>query len=308
MTDPVRVGTRGSPLALAQTEEALARLRALHPDVAFTPVPIRTHGDEGYRDDLGTPLDGKRAFTKRIEEALLDGEVDFAVHSMKDVPSDLGPGLTIAAVPPRADPRDVLLANDGVSLQHMPAAARVGTSSLRRKAQLLAEWPRLLVVDLHGNVGTRLRKLEAKEFDAVVLAAAGLSRLGIEDRRPQPVSPDLLTPAPGQGALALECRASRAPMQTLLASIDDATARREVDAERALSARLGAGCNTPFGALGVLGEGSFTLRAVVASPDGRRIVRAVARAPADAWRGTVDSVATRLLDGGAEEILREAAP
>lgn len=306
MTERLRVGTRGSPLALAQTEEALARLRPLHPDVTFEPVEIRTHGDEGYRDDLGTPLDGKRAFTKRIEEALHDGTVDFAIHSLKDVPTDLDPALELAAIPPRADPRDVLLANDGLTMQHMPAGAKVGTSSLRRKTQLLAEWPRLSIVDLHGNVGTRLRKLDAGQFDGVVIAAAGLNRLGPGNRRPQPFAPEVLTPAPGQGALALECRASDAALRTLLRSIDDPSARLEVEAERTLSADLGGGCNVPFGALASHGDGALTLRAVVASPDGRRIVRALAQAPPDAWRHTVDTVAARLREGGAEDILREA--
>ncbi len=307
MTAPLRVGTRGSPLALAQTEEALARLRAAHPDLAFETVEIQTHGDEEYREDLGTPLDGKRAFTKRIEEALLDGRVDFAVHSLKDVPADLDPALEIAAVPERADPRDVLVANDGLSLHHMPPGARIGTSSLRRKAQLLAEWPRLEIVELHGNVGTRLRRLDAKAFDGVVVAAAGLGRLGVGDRRPVPLPPEVLTPAPGQGALALECRASNATIHDLLRSIEDRTARAETDAERALSARLGGGCNVPFGALATLEQGFLTLRAVVASPDGRRIARAAAQAPAESHRETVDRVAARLLESGAEEILREAA-
>ncbi len=306
MTARLRVGTRGSPLALAQTEEAIARLRSLHPDSTFTPVPLQTHGDEGYQDDLGTPEDGKRAFTKRIEEALLASEVDFAVHSLKDVPTELGAGLVLAAVPARADPRDVLLAHDGLTPQTMPPGATVGTSSLRRKAQLLAEWPTLHVVDLHGNVGTRLRKLDAKQFDAVVLASAGLERLRVGDRHPHPLAPDILTPAPGQGALALECRSSDAGLRALLASADDPAAHRETEAERALSARLGAGCNTPFGALGRLGDGTFSLQAVVASPDGRRVVRARAQVPAAEWEGTVDTVATRLLDGGAAEILREA--
>ncbi len=306
MTERLRVGTRGSPLALAQTEEALAALRARHPDLEFETVEIQTHGDEGYRDDLGTPLDGKRAFTKRIEEAIHDRAVEFAVHSLKDVPTDLDPALEIAAVPTRADPRDVLLANDGLTLQHMPAWARVGTSSLRRKAQLLAEWPKLEIVELHGNVGTRLRKLDAGQFGAVVVAAAGLNRLQVGDRRPQPFSPEVLTPAPGQGALGLECRASDAHLLTILQSIEDFAARAEVEAERALSARLGGGCNVPFGALAVHEDGALNLRAVVASPDGRRIVRAVAQAPEAASATIVDAVGHRLLDGGAEEILREA--
>ncbi len=303
MTDGLRVGTRGSPLALAQTEEALVRLRSLHPEVAFTPVPIQTNGDEGYRDDLGTPRDGKRAFTKRIEEALLDREIDFAVHSMKDVPTDIAAGLAIAAVPARADPRDVFLAHEGLSLPHLPAGTTVGTSSLRRRAQLLAEWPKLRVVELHGNVGTRLRKLEAGQFDAVVLAAAGLHRLGAGDRRPQPLAPETVTPAPGQGALALECRSSDGPTMTLLRTIDDPESRMEVEAERALSARLEAGCNTPFGALAELGDGSFGLQAVVASPDGRRVIRTQGEG-ADPTRCGAD-LARQALEQGAAALIAE---
>ena len=306
MTETLRVATRGSPLALAQTEEALTRLRSAHPDIVFETIEVRTHGDEGYGEDLGTLADGKRAFTKRIEEALREGKVDFAVHSLKDVPTDLEAGLEIAAVPPRADPRDVLVTNDGLSPETIPAGARVGTSSLRRRAQLLAKWPRLEVVDLRGNVGTRLRRLDARQFDAVVVAAAALDRLRIADRRPRHLPPEILTPAPGQGALGIECRVSDVSVHRLLASVDDPSARAEVEAERALSTRIGGGCNVPLGALATCAEGALALRAVVASPDGRRIVRAVARAPAAAWSGVVDDVAAQLRDGGADDILREA--
>ncbi len=305
MTRPLRVGTRSSPLALAQTAEALALLRSAHADVAFETVPIRTQGDEGYRDDLGTPVDGKRAFTRRIDDALLDGSIDFAVHSLKDVPTDLAPGLEIAAVPARGDPRDVLLANDGLSLGRMPEGARIGTGSLRRKAQLLSEWPRLEVVDLHGNVGTRLRRLDAKDFDGLVLAAAGLERLGVGDRRPEPIDPDFVTPAPGQGALALECRSKDGETRGLLRSVEDPSARVATDAERALSSRIGGACNVPFGALATVEAGSLVLRGVVASPDGRRIVRARVQGPVDGGPQAVETVASKLLQEGAAEILSE---
>ena len=306
MTEPLRVGTRGSPLALAQTEEALNLLRVAHPELTCETVAIRTQGDEDHREDADTASDGKRAFTKRIEEALLGGRIDFAVHSLKDMPTDLDPALAIAAVPERSDPRDVLVASDAVLLQRMPPGARIGTSSLRRRAQLLAEWPRIEVVELHGNVGTRLRQLDTRALDGVVVAAAGLNRLGIRDRRPQPLAPDILTPAPGQGALALECRATDRSVHDLLRSIEDGRARAETDAERDLSARLGGGCNVPFGALATLQEGSMMLQAVVASPDGRRIVRAMAQAPSEAGAETVDRVEARLREGGADEILRGA--
>ncbi len=307
MTDRLRVGTRGSPLALAQTQEVVTRLRNAHADLEFETVEIRTRGDEGYREDLGSSLDGKRAFTKGIQDALLDGQVDLAVHSLKDVPTEPVPGLEIAAVPARTDPRDALVATSGSSLAQLPAGTRVGTSSLRRRAQLLAEWPQLRIVDLHGNLGTRLRRLDAKEYDAVVVAAAGLSRLGLGNRRPEPIDPSLVTPAPGQGALAVETRTADAHLHALFQVIDDPAARAATDAERALSARLGGGCNVPFGALATLEDGVFLLRAVVASPDGRRIVRAHRQAPAQDARDSVEAVAEKLRDGGADEILREGA-
>lgn len=304
MTRRLRVGTRGSPLALAQTEEVLAHLREAHPGLDFETVEIRTHGDEGYREDLGTPLDGKRAFTKRIEEALLNDRIDFAVHSLKDVPNEPVPGLAIAAVPARADPRDLLVANDGLSLGRMPKGARIGTSSLRRRAQLLAAWPSLELIELHGNVGTRLRRLDERDFDAVVIAAAGVQRLGLGDREAQPIDPELVTPAPGQGALALECRSADSETHGLLRAIEDPAARRTTDAERAVSGLLGGGCNVPFGALAAIEGESLRLHAVVASPDGTRVVRAVVQGPVDAWRKTADATASRLLHGGADEILR----
>lgn len=306
MSDALRVGTRRSPLALAQTELAVARLRHAHPDIAFEAVEIQTHGDEDYGRDLGTPGDGKRAFTKRIDEALLSGEIDVAVHSLKDVPSTLSPGLRIAAIPTRADPRDVFVANDSLSIGYLPRGTRVGTSSLRRRAQLLAAWPHLEVVELHGNVGTRLRRLDAKDFDAVVVAAAGLERLHFTERKVEPIAPEIVTPAPGQGALALECRATDEDTRALLASVEDPAARRTTEAERVLSGRLGGGCNVPFGALATMRNGALHLQAVVATPDGRRVVRAAAQASAQEWEATVDAVGARLLEGGARDILGEA--
>lgn len=303
MTRTFRVGTRGSPLALAQTDEVLGRLRKAHPDAEFEAITIRTHGDEGYREDLGTSLDGKRAFTKRIEESLLDDRIDFAVHSLKDMPVEPVPGLTIAAIPPREDPRDVLVAHDGVSSGDMPDGIRVGTSSLRRRAQLLVMWPGVRITELHGNVGTRLRRLDAKEVDAVVVAAAGLRRLHLEDRIAEALSPDLMTPAPGQGALAVEGRAEDPTVLQMLSAVDDPDARRTTEAERELSARVGGGCNVPFGALAELQRGAITLRAVIASPDGRSVVRAYAQDSAERWRDAVDAAWKDLRDGGGEAIL-----
>jgi hydroxymethylbilane synthase len=291
-------------LALAQTDEVISRLRKIHPHLRPEVVVIKTHGDEGYRADLGTALDGKRAFTKRIEEALLGNRIDAAVHSLKDIPTDDTDGLILAAIPARADPRDVLVTNDGRPLANLPAHTRVGTSSLRRRAQLLARWPELDIVEIHGNVGTRLRRLDAQELDGVVVAAAGLGRLGLAGPRIEPIDPDIVTPAPGQGALAVQSRPDDDSVKRLLAKIDDASARTTTEAERALSARIGGACNVPLGALATLSDGTIILHGVVASRDGRRIARASARGPADRWKDVVHEAERRLLELGADEILR----
>lgn len=307
MSRPLTVGSRGSPLARAQTKEVIDRLRTLRPGLALETVVIRTHGDEGVPEDLGAALDGKRAFTKRIDDALLGGTVDVAIHSLKDVPTDLVPGLVLAAVPPRADPSDVLVCADGTSFRDLPRGTRVGTSSLRRKAQILAHSSDLEVVDLRGNVGTRLRRLDAHDVDAVVMAAAGLQRLGVQGRSPETISPEILTPAPGQGALAVECRAEDSETQALLGSIDHLTSRRAVEAERALSARMGGGCNIPFGALATVEDDGMVLRAVVASVDGRQVIRASARGLADAPIPLADTVYRSLVDRGGQAILKVGA-
>jgi len=306
MTAALRVGTRGSPLALAQTEEVLRRLLAIRPDLRTETVVIRTQGDEGYRKDLGTGLDGKRAFTKRIEEALLEGRIDCAVHSLKDLPTETVDGVVIAAIPPREDPRDVLVGRESVSPEDLGPGVRVGTSSLRRRAQLLSRWPGLDVKELHGNVGTRLRRLDSSDFDAVVVAAAGLRRLRVEDRRAHPFPPDIMTPAPGQGALALEARTRDRPVLDLLSMIDDPSTRRATEAERTLGARVGGGCNVPFGALATLG-GGITLHAVLADSEGHRIIRAEDHGDESRWKEVVDSVWRKLVREGAQDLISELA-
>ena len=305
MTAAVRVGTRGSPLALAQTEEVVGRLRSIHPTLQVEPVVIQTHGDEGYREDLGTAFDGKRAFTKRIEDALVEGHIDFAVHSLKDVPIETAAGLVIAAIPPREDPRDVLVGTDTVRPEDLGPGVRVGTSSLRRRAQLLSRWPGLEINDLHGNVNTRLRRLDSRDFDAIVVAAAGMRRLHIMDRFIHPLPPEMMTPAPGQGALALEARKGDRSVLDLLSAIDDPGTRRATEAERTLSARVGGGCNVPFGALATLDRG-MTLRAVLADPDGRRLIRSEEHGDESSWKEIVDSVWENLLQQGGSDLVSEA--
>ena len=305
MAEAFRVGTRGSALALAQTEEVVTLLRAAHPGLRFETVPIETHGDAGYRSDLGTPLDGKRAFTKRIEDALLERRIDFAVHSLKDLPTRMVPDLTLAAIPARADPGDVLVragSGDGA-----PGEGRIGTSSLRRRAQVLALWPHARVSELHGNVGTRLRRLDGKEFDSLVLAAAGLARLRLGDRITESFSPDEMTPAPGQGALAVQARSGDDRVLQVLAAIDDEAARRTTEAERDLAARVGGDCNVPFGALATSDGDRITLRAVVASPDGREIVRAKVEGAARDGSRVAGEAWKALRDRGADKIVEEWA-
>jgi len=307
MRQAFKVGTRGSPLALAQAREVADRLRALRPEIILETVAIRTHGDEGLRTHTGASLDGKRAFTKRIEDALLEGRIDCAVHSLKDLPTSPVEGLTIAAIPPRADPRDALVTKDGRTSDDLPADARVGTSSLRRRAQLLARWPRLQVGDLRGNLETRLRRLGRGEFDALVVAAAGFHRLQVGGWIAEPLPPDLMTPAPGQGALAVQARTDDEDILEILGTLDDPAARRTTEAERELSARMGGGCNVPFGALATMEDECFDLRAFVASPDGRRIVRARVAESAARWREAVDAAWSQLLEGGGRRLLAGVA-
>ncbi|GIG27066.1 hydroxymethylbilane synthase [Cellulomonas denverensis] len=271
MPQPVRVGTRASQLALTQTghvADALTRLGAGPHEL----VRVRTDGDR-LTGSL-TSLGGTGVFVTALRDALLDGRCDVAVHSFKDLPTADADGLVVAAVPPREDPRDALCARDGLTLATLPVGASVGTGSPRRAAQLLAARPDLRVVDIRGNVDTRLARAlgEAADLDAVVLARAGLARLGRLDAITDTLPTDVMTPAPAQGALAVEVRAevigSGSPLALALAALDDQGTRLAVLAERALLARLEAGCAAPVGAYGHLAEGTLTLSTVVLRPDG----------------------------------------
>jgi hydroxymethylbilane synthase len=284
----IRLGTRGSALALAQAELVAGWLAD---DVEL--VPIATSGDRGSRSD-------KSRFVKEIEEALLAGEVDLAVHSAKDVPADLPEGLSIVGVPERADARDVLCGAE--SLDALGAGAVVGTASLRRRAQLLALRPDLEVRELRGNVDTRLRRLEQGDFDAIVLAAAGLERLG---RDGGAVLPELV-PAPGQGSLALEARADDRDVVVAAAALTDRDALTSLTAERALVAALEATCHTPIGAHASLSDSALSLTAFVGLPDGSHWIRdSLAGDPEDPATLGLD-VGERLLAAGARELLAEA--
>ena len=308
MSHLMRIGTRGSRLAMTQTEWVAGRVRAAHPDVEVRIETFRTAGDR----DRATPLahlPGVGFFVKELETALLDGRIDLAIHSMKDVPTRVPDGLAVeAAVPEREDVRECLVTPAGLRLDELPQGATVGSSSPRRRAMLLAVRPDLAFIDLRGNVETRLAKLEKGVCQATVLASAGLTRLGMLDRRMVKMETRVMLPAAGQGALGLEFRSDDAPVREAIAPLDHPPTRWAIVAERALVRRLGAGCRTPLGVLArVDGDGMMTLEACLLSPDGRQAIRLSAGgdAPGAARLGTI--LAERLLLAGAGRLVAPEA-
>lgn len=302
---PLRIGTRASRLALWQAEWVQTRLQQLHPGLQVELVKIQTAGDR----ILDTPLakiGGKGLFVKEIEEALLDGRVDLAVHSMKDVPTLLPPGLELRCITERADPRDCLVLADGLSsFAALPQGARIGTSSLRRRAQLLHRRPDLQISDLRGNVDTRLRKMAEQGLDGIVLAAAGLKRLGYEDRIGACLEPEECLPAIGQGALALECRSDDPATHALLAPLHHELTATAVAAERAFLARLEGGCQVPVAGYAQLLDGRLELTGLVARIDGSEVLKdSLTCPPAEAAEAGA-ALADILLRCGADRILAE---
>jgi hydroxymethylbilane synthase len=273
----LRIGTRGSPLALAQAHEVQSRLAAAHPDLAAPGaveiVVIKTTGDR-IQDRTLAEAGGKGLFTKEIEEALADGGVDIAVHSMKDVPTWLPDGLAIRCILPREDPRDAFFSVKAAGLDALAPGAVVGTASLRRQAQVLARRPDVTVVPLRGNVQTRLRKLDEGEVDATLLALAGLRRLGLTERVTAVIEPEVMLPAVAQGAIGIECRDADARVRGLLAPLNCAATAAAVTAERAVLAALDGSCRTPIAALGRVTGDVLTLEALVIRPDGSELFRA----------------------------------
>lgn len=264
----LKVGTRGSQLALVQTDLVIAALQQANPELRVERVIIRTEGDRRRRASLLT-IGGQGVFTRELEIALLDGEIDIAVHSLKDLPSRLPDGLQLAATPPRADVRDVLITRDGTRLSDLPAGATVGTGSLRRRAQLLAHRPDLLMKDIRGNVDTRLGKLERADYDSIILAAAGLRRLGwLERVKGELLDAELMLPAPAQGTLGLECRVDDQFTQDALATINDPITLATARAERAVLRRFGAGCRLPLAALATIKDKQLILQARVLHASG----------------------------------------
>ena len=293
------IGSRGSKLALWQAEHIAAALKALDTETRIE--VIKTTGDN-IQDVPLAQVGGKALFTKEIDEALLSGAIDLAVHSMKDVPTGLPLGLTIAAIPEREEPRDALI---GCSLADLQDGTRIGTSSLRRQAQLLAYRAQLNIEMLRGNVDTRLRKLDEGQYDAIVLAAAGLRRLGWQDRIRELIPVEIMCPAVGQGALAIETRDDGGTAHQLVRKLDHVDTRTAVTAERAMLEKLGGGCQVPVGGYAFVEKGVIQMRAIVASPDGKRVVRAELSG-VDPMR-TGASLGRNLLEQGAEEILKALA-
>ncbi|HEX5464168.1 MAG TPA: hydroxymethylbilane synthase [Burkholderiales bacterium] len=265
------IASRESALALWQARHVRDRLAALYPQTTIEILGLTTRGDQ-LRDASLAKLGGKGLFIKELEEALLDDRADLAVHSMKDVPMTLAPEFVLAAVMEREDARDAFVSNDHAGLDQLPAGAVVGTSSLRRASQICARYPRLVIEPLRGNVQTRLRKLDEGRYAAIVLAAAGLKRLGLEDRITMLLAPEQSLPAPGQGALAIECRANREALAALLTALNHPQTASCVAAERAMSQALSGSCVVPLGAFAELDADRLRLRGFVASPDGTRMI------------------------------------
>ncbi|HEX9799833.1 MAG TPA: hydroxymethylbilane synthase [Thermoanaerobaculia bacterium] len=304
MKSALRIGTRGSALALWQARHVAALLAALPDPPATEIVEIRTEGDRVLDVPL-SQVEGKAFFTKEIEEALADGRVDLAVHSLKDLPTELPEGLALGAVLAREDPRDVVLARDGRGFADLPAGARVGTSSLRRRA-LLARWRRdVELVELRGNVPTRVQRLDEGRFDAIVLAAAGIKRLGLAGRISEYLPLDRVLPAVSQGAVAVEVRTGDDAVLAHVRRLDDAATRAATAAERALLRRLEGGCQVPVGALATLAGETLTLRAVICALDGSQAVDGERSGPV-AHAATIGrDLAGELFAFGGEAILRD---
>jgi hydroxymethylbilane synthase len=296
------IASRESRLAIWQSEHIAGELKRLYPRCEVSILGITTRGDQILDRPLAE-VGGKGLFVKELETALEDGRADIAVHSAKDVPMRLPPGFCLAAIAPREDPRDCLVSNSSASLEALPAGSVLGTSSLRREAQLRELYPGLKVKPLRGNLDTRLAKLDRGECQAIVLAAAGLIRLGLAGRIRAMLEPERSLPAPGQGALAIECREDRHALRRQLAALEDPVSATCVRAERAVSRALSGDCRLPLAAYAVAKGAELHLRALVAKTDGSRVLRAEARGPMEAPEDLGEAVAAKLRAAGAEAIL-----
>ena len=298
----IRIATRKSPLAMWQAEYVRDRLLEAHPGLHVELMGMTTQGDKILDSPLAK-IGGKGLFVKELEVSMLDGESDIAVHSMKDVPVEFPEGLHLAVICEREDPRDAFVSNNFKSLAELPQGARVGTSSLRRQCQIRALRPDLKILDLRGNVNSRLRKLDEDEYDAIILAAAGLIRLGFNDRITQFIDTDTSLPAIGQGAVGIECRSDDARVNALLAPLNHRPTQIRVLAERAMNNRLEGGCQVPIGGHATLDGETIHLRGLVGEPDGSKIIRGEVSGPASEAEALGIKLADDLLSRGAATIL-----
>ncbi|MEJ1296150.1 MAG: hydroxymethylbilane synthase [Candidatus Sedimenticola sp. (ex Thyasira tokunagai)] len=302
MSQTLRIATRKSPLAMWQAEHVSLKLRQAHPGLEIELVGMSTQGDK----ILDTPLakiGGKGLFVKELEQGMLEGRADIAVHSMKDVPVELPEGLHLAVILEREDPRDAFVSNIYKHLEELPEGAVVGTASLRRECQIMERRPDLKIAPLRGNVNTRLRKLDEGEFDAIILASAGLKRLGFDDRITDFIDPADSLPAIGQGAIGIECRSDDAEVNGLLQCLHDEETALCVVAERAMNQRLMGGCQVPIGGYAILNHDKLYMRGLVGEPDGTHIMRAEMIQPADEAEALGIAIAEELLGQGADQVL-----
>ena len=302
MRSTIRIATRKSPLALWQAHFVQSRLQQLYPQLRVELLPMSTKGDKILDSPLAK-VGGKGLFVKELEQAILAGDADIAVHSMKDVPVEFPEGLGLTIICERDDPRDAFVSGRFASIAELPTGSRVGTSSLRRQCQLRAQRPDLQVIDLRGNVNSRLAKLDAGEYDAILLAAAGLRRLGLHERISALLPPELSLPANGQGAVGIECRLDDDELLTLLAPLEHAPTRQRVLAERAMNRALQGGCQVPIGAYAELEDDTLWLRGLVGLPDGSQILRAEIRGAASEPEALGQALAEQLLAQGAASLL-----
>lgn len=303
MAREIIVGTRDSALAMWQTNWVVDTLSKLNPDYTFRVVSMKTQGDK-ILDVALAKIGDKGLFTKELETAMLAGEIDLAVHSMKDLPTVLPEGLTIGAMCERVDPRDVVISRNGVPLAELPQGALIGTSSLRRCAQLLNFRPDLKLEPLRGNLNTRMAKLERNNLDAIILAAAGVERLGWGDRITERLSTEVCLPAVGQGSIGIEIREDDQEVLAVVQKINHAPSRAAITAERALLKRLEGGCQIPIGALGTVDGDHLTLRGVVAGLDGQELIRDQISGSIQEAAALGEKLAERLVEMGADRILR----
>ncbi|WP_082797927.1 hydroxymethylbilane synthase [Collimonas arenae] len=296
------IASRESRLAMWQAEHVRARLVALYPDCNIEILGMTTRGDQ-ILDRTLSKVGGKGLFVKELEVAMAEGRADLAVHSLKDMPMELPSGFALTAVLEREDPRDAFVSNDYASLDALPAGAVVGTSSLRRQALIAARFPQLQIKPLRGNLDTRLAKLDRGEYAAIILAAAGLKRLGLADRIKALIEPEQSLPAPGQGAMAIEIRADRTDLQQILAPLNHLPTAQAVTAERTLSRAFGGSCQIPLAAFATIAGDQMRLRAMIGTPDGKQVVTADASGAADAPDALGRKIAEALETQGAAAIL-----